>query len=298
MAIKKLIDEGLVAAVVSTNLDGLHWKSGLTPLAELAELHGNMWNEICARCKTEQLRCHPIARTPQRLTGRHCECGGAFMDSGIDFGQCLPLRHLALAERHSKSADVRLVLGTSLRVKPSSELPCLDLAQDQADLDAAGGSGGVKKPKLAIVNRQETPKDGEAGLRSFAAVDDFMYHVMQALGLEADPPPDISRLWTVRKLTARARALQRQVAEAGAILAAAPGGDEAGLLALPRAGAWAAHLDHETGVTFFWSRSSGRVTWVHPAMGVPDEDGDFQQPSAAPYGARLIGSRGIVSCRS
>ena len=40
MAIKKLVDDGLVKFVVSQNTDGLHLKSGI-PVEKIAELHGN-----------------------------------------------------------------------------------------------------------------------------------------------------------------------------------------------------------------------------------------------------------------
>ena len=76
MAIKKLVDVGLCAGVTSTNLDGLHMKSGLSPMENLAELHGNMFCERCVRCSAEAYQAFPIQRTPKRFTGRYCECGG------------------------------------------------------------------------------------------------------------------------------------------------------------------------------------------------------------------------------
>ena len=62
MAITKLVEVGLVKFVTSTNLDGLHYKSGLVPLDNLAELHGSMFVERCCRCSKDVLRPFPIRR--------------------------------------------------------------------------------------------------------------------------------------------------------------------------------------------------------------------------------------------
>ena len=178
MAITKLVEVGLVKFVTSTNLDGLHYKSGLVPLDNLAELHGSMFVERCCRCSKDFLRPFPIRRggasaagltTHPRITGRNCTCGGSLMDSGIDFGQTLPLRHLGLAEQHAKQSDFSLVLGTSLRVAPASELPFL-------------------APSSCIVNMMSTPKDEESTLRSYGKSDLFFLHLMRALELEVDAP--------------------------------------------------------------------------------------------------------------
>lgn len=49
MAIKKLVDSGIVPFVVSQNIDGLHLRSGIER-KYIAELHGNMFTEQCSTC--------------------------------------------------------------------------------------------------------------------------------------------------------------------------------------------------------------------------------------------------------
>jgi len=49
MAIRGLVDRGIIRHVVSQNTDGLHIKSGV-PLDRISELHGNSYKEICPKC--------------------------------------------------------------------------------------------------------------------------------------------------------------------------------------------------------------------------------------------------------
>ena len=74
MALKKLHEVGLIKFLVSTNLDGLHFKSGMTPLVNMAEMHGSMWYERCVRChKDPPTRPFPVRRggdQPSHTRGR------------------------------------------------------------------------------------------------------------------------------------------------------------------------------------------------------------------------------------
>jgi len=293
MAIKRLVDEGLCTGVTSTNLDGLHMKSGLRPMEKLAELHGNMFAERCVRCKAEAYRAFPIQRTPKRFTGRYCDCGGNFMDSGIDFGQNLPLRHLALAEKHANAQTVSLVLGTSLRVRPSCDLP---LANDAA---------------VCIVNKQETPHDDKASVRSFAACDDFMKALMNDLDLEVDVPPVVEGPGSLSATALKKRSKQLATlmakrkdnnwaeahtedgrvffydTETGETAWERPSGaiptlDKEGLQ-LPHG--WSAHEDPETGVTFYYCADKGLVNHVHPYFGAMYEESHYEDAPATSGGA-------------
>lgn len=49
-AISALVERGVVAFVVSQNVDGLHLRSGI-PRRRLAELHGNIFMEKCGHCR-------------------------------------------------------------------------------------------------------------------------------------------------------------------------------------------------------------------------------------------------------
>lgn len=201
MCITKLIELGFLKFCTSTNLDALHYKSGLTPLLNLAELHGNKYVERCARCSKDILRPFPVRRSSTRETGRFCECGGLLTDSGIDFGQALPERHFSLAHKHAMMADFSLVVGSSMRVRPASELPVC------GDKVAADGVGGKGDASMCIVNRMDTGLDERAYIRSYAAADSFFKHLVDELGVKVDAPPQHTNLYSATQMKAIASKL-------------------------------------------------------------------------------------------
>ena len=210
MALKKLHEVGLIKFLVSTNLDGLHFKSGMTPLVNMAEMHGSMWYERCVRChKDSPTRPFPVrrggdpAKSHPRATGRWCSCGGMYMDSGIDFGQTLPYFHLTAAEAAAKKSDLSLVVGTSMRVAPASTLPFV--LGGETKTHNGGEEEGQKQENVIIVNMMDTPFDDRSSLRSYARADDFFYHLMRELQLEVEVPPDTPHLHTATQMKALAK---------------------------------------------------------------------------------------------
>jgi len=199
MSIAKLVEKGYVKFCMSTNLDCLHVKSGLVALDTLAEAHGNIYVERCKVCEDEVLRPFPIRRQPTTCTGRKCSCGGDFMDSGIDFGQNLPSRHFQLSEEHATRSDFSIVVVSSMRVRPASEMPVMGKRV------AADGPRGKSPANLCLVNRQDTPLDGRALIRSYGDADLFFFHVMRELELEVDEPSVCTFKTTsqMRKLAAK-----------------------------------------------------------------------------------------------
>ena len=71
MAIKKLLDEGLVKFVVSQNTDGLHIKSGIVA-EKIAELHGNGFKELCRECGRVYYREFQTRQSGRKVHGMLC----------------------------------------------------------------------------------------------------------------------------------------------------------------------------------------------------------------------------------
>ncbi|XP_074240891.1 NAD-dependent protein deacylase sirtuin-6 isoform X3 [Saimiri boliviensis] len=111
MALVQLERVGLLRFLVSQNVDGLHVRSGF-PRDKLAELHGNMFVEECAKCKTQYVRDTVVGSMGLKATGRLCTvakarglraCRGELRDTILDWEDSLPDRDLALADEASRS---------------------------------------------------------------------------------------------------------------------------------------------------------------------------------------------------
>lgn len=146
------------------------------------------------------------------------------MDSGIDFGQPLPMKHLCMAEQHSNLCDFSLVVGSSMRVAPASELPFRhNVAEKNVTNESKkekvayeekeekeenepksqkfiglGPKASRKGLKCCIVNMMDTPKDHLASIRSYGKSDLFFYYLMEKMNLTVDIPPS----WNTSMYTA------------------------------------------------------------------------------------------------
>ena len=143
LALAKLHDIGLLAAVVTQNVDGLHQESGL-PDEKIIELHGNTCRIRCMSCR----QIIPIENVQQRLTAGdpapECECGGYLKPDTISFGQSMPVAEVEKAAALSRASDFFMVVGSTLLVQPAAHMPIY--AKDNGAF-------------LAIINLSETPCD-------------------------------------------------------------------------------------------------------------------------------------------
>jgi NAD-dependent deacetylase len=138
-ALARLEEAGLVRAVVTQNVDGLHARAGSR---EIVEVHGSLREAECIHCG---LRV-PMAEVELPLPA--CPACGEILKPGVVmFGEMLPARAIERAQQLAAEARLLLVVGSTLEVYPVAGLPEETLA--------AGGS-------LAIVNRGSTPWDAHA----------------------------------------------------------------------------------------------------------------------------------------
>jgi len=172
MAILQLYNKKLIKFLASTNVDGLHRRSGI-PESGMTEFHGNCYLEICSEktCNKEYLRTFDASSNrSDHKTGRKCdECGSSLIDSIINFGENLPMKELEKAAFEAGKSDVSLVLGTSMRVSPANKFP----------MQAVENDG-----KLIIINLQKTPYDKQAHLVIREKTDKVMELLMKRLGLD------------------------------------------------------------------------------------------------------------------
>ena len=142
-ALARLHDMGLLQAVVTQNVDGLHQESGL-PDEKIIELHGNTRRIRCMSCR----RIWPVEGVQRRIAGGdpapECECGGYLKPDTISFGQAMPVAEVEKAVALSRQSDFFMVVGSTLLVQPAAHMPFY-----------AKNNGAF----LAIINLSETPCD-------------------------------------------------------------------------------------------------------------------------------------------
>ncbi len=142
-ALYSLYEMGLLEAVITQNIDGLHQESGI-PDDRVMELHGNNRRVRCMSCG----RTSSIQEAQKRIEGGdlapECECGGYLKPDTISFGQAMPVAETERATELSGTCDFFLVVGSTLLVQPAAQMPYY-----------AKQSGAF----LAIVNLSETPCD-------------------------------------------------------------------------------------------------------------------------------------------
>jgi NAD-dependent deacetylase len=150
LALVALERVGLLLAVVTQNIDGLHQKAGNDP-DRVIELHGTAHRVRCLDCE----RSWPAEVVQARLAAGELEprcpvCGGPLRGATVLFGEPLPDEALRRATEVSADCDLMLVVGSSLVVNPAARLPVL---------------AKRRGARLAIVNRTPTPLDALADVR-------------------------------------------------------------------------------------------------------------------------------------
>lgn len=136
----KLEEKGRLSAVVTQNIDGLHYLAGSR---RVYELHGTVHTNRCMRCgkfysAEDILNSTGIAK---------CDCGGTIKPKVVLYDEDLNMDIYNRAINAISTADTMIVAGTSLTVFP-----------------AAGLVRYFQGTNLVLINRDITPLDSQADL--------------------------------------------------------------------------------------------------------------------------------------
>ena len=144
-------EKGILSAVVTQNIDGLHQKAGS---CRVFELHGSIHKNTCLTCG-RKFTGEEIAKT-QGVP--HCpSCGGIVKPDVVLYGEPLDGETVEGAVDAIASADTLIVAGTSLSVYP-----------------AAGCLRCFSGEELVLINKSETPIDKECTLCIHAGVGETL----------------------------------------------------------------------------------------------------------------------------
>ncbi len=156
LALAELEKRGVLSAVITQNIDGLHQLAGSK---NVIELHGTVLRNFCTRCRKsfsmeEILHSQGVPR---------CSCGGVVKPDVVLYGEQLPSDAIENALDAIERADLLIIGGTSLSVYP-----------------AAGFVEGYRGP-LVIINRSPTSMDRRADLCISAPIGQTLAAAMELI---------------------------------------------------------------------------------------------------------------------
>lgn len=155
LKLAELEEKGILSAVVTQNIDGLHQLAGSQ---KVYELHGSVHRNYCMRCG----RAFDVNFILESENIPHCDCGGTVKPDVVLYEESLPDKTVEKAVKAIADADVLIVGGTSLNVYP-----------------AAGFLGYFHGRHLIILNREATQADSMAEL----CIRDNIAEVMEKIKL-------------------------------------------------------------------------------------------------------------------
>ena len=157
-ALAELERRGLLAALITQNIDDLHRQAGHV---RVLEIHGNHRLLRCIACNA---RFEPgaVDVDPDDLPPHCPQCAGIVKGDIVVFGEPIPADMLRACYAAVAAADCMLVAGTSATVHPAAELPyevlraggvVIEVNPDESELTAAAtislrGPGGPVLTRL------------------------------------------------------------------------------------------------------------------------------------------------------
>ncbi len=153
LALAELEQSGILQAVITQNIDGLHQRAGSRTVYEL---HGHMRSATCTHCERQREADELVEQVLADVIPR-CTCGqhGLLKPAIVLFDEELPIAPFQQAQQALATCDVLLIVGTSLEVYPVAHMPLLALQHGA---------------RLVVINLDATYVDGYADVLLHADV--------------------------------------------------------------------------------------------------------------------------------
>lgn len=163
MCINDWAEKGLVHHIITQNVDGYHSQVNSADIP-VHMLHGDLSTCFCSACR----KTTPSSYYMHNIKCPHC--GGLMRPNVILFNEQLSQKTLALSLSAVQTADLTIVMGSSLQVTPAAILPAYTKK-----------NGG----KLVIINNDETPLDHIADVIINAPLGETISAINKELGTSA-----------------------------------------------------------------------------------------------------------------
>ena len=138
LALAALEKKGILKAVITQNIDGLHQLAGSKTVYEL---HGSVLRNYCERCG----KFYGLDYILNSTGVPRCSCGGPVKPDVVLYEESLNQETITNAVKAIQKADMLIIGGTSLTVWP-----------------AAGLIDDYRGDRLVLINRDATPRDSMA----------------------------------------------------------------------------------------------------------------------------------------
>ena len=119
LVLARMEREGMLARIITQNIDNLHREAGSKIISEF---HGNSKNLKCLQCHREY-RSGEISLDHFPPTCR--ECGGILKPGFVFFGEAIPQLPMREAFETASLSDVFLIIGTTGEVMPANQVPLM-----------------------------------------------------------------------------------------------------------------------------------------------------------------------------
>ncbi len=110
-----LEERGVLSAVVTQNIDGLHQMAGSK---NVIELHGSIHRNYCTKCG----KFYPLSAITESAGIPKCSCGGTIKPDVVLYEESLKSEDIESAVNEISAADTLIIGGTSLVVYPAAGL--------------------------------------------------------------------------------------------------------------------------------------------------------------------------------
>jgi NAD-dependent deacetylase len=159
---------GKLKAVITQNIDGLHYAAGSKTVYEI---HGSVHRNYCLRCR----KCHSAEYVKNFNGAPGCsDCGGLIKPDVVLYGENLNPKMTEGAIEAIKNADMLIVGGTSLTVYPAASF-----------IDYYTGN------KLVLINKTETAFDENVDLLIHGSIGEALtFHITPVSELPPKKEPE------------------------------------------------------------------------------------------------------------